>query len=248
MQENIAELSRKYREEMMRLYGAKQASAVPIQQTPTVIPPPQPDVEEEVLPDPFPEAAAPEQTVSEQSAPEEITADAPEEAEAENAAPGAYEEPVLPDYIQPTPIPADWEAQEEYEKRNTAEGRLRVVAATARSAYPVAGARVMVYTRIGGKDFLNYVLTTDVSGETPTVTLPAPPASLSQEPENETPYAVCDIDIFATGFFHSEARNVHIFAGVTTRQVFQLIPLPLNVREADLIHFDPDGQLRKEEG
>lgn len=244
MQENIAELSRKYREEMMRLYGAKQASAAPAAQPQAIIPPPQLDIDEEEVLELASEVSAPEQ-----NAPEEIPQERSEEPAAEETIPEKYEEPVLPDYIrsEPPQIPADWTAQEEYEKRNTAEGRLRVVAATARSAYPVAGARVMVYTRIGGKDYLNYVLTTDLSGETPTVTLPAPPASLSQDPGNEAPYAVCDIDIFATGFFHSEARGVHIFAGITTRQVFQLIPLPLNVREADLLRFDPDGQLREEE-
>lgn len=233
MEENIAELSRKYREEMLRLYGTRQTSA-PVTGPETAEQAPVPEAEPAALPQPEPEAPTEETPPPEpESQPEELSGD--------------YEEPVLPDYIQPEPppLPSDWTAQEEYEKYNTAEGRLRVIAATARSAYPVAGARVMVYTRIGGKDYLSYVLTTDISGETPTVTLPAPPASLSQEPENEAPYAVCDIDIFATGFFHSEARNVHIFAGVTTRQVFQLVPLPLHFSSADQMEFNPDGQLEE---
>lgn len=238
MEENIAELSRKYREEMMRMYGAKQTSVPAAQAEPAV----QTEAPSVMASVPEPEAVPasaeviPEENVQPQLLEETIPEQLPEEEE-------GFEDPILPEYIQPSPptMPEDWMAQEAYEKRNTAEGRLRVIASTARSAYPVAGARVMVYTRIGGKDYLNYVLTTDISGETPIVTLPAPPASLSQDPENEVPYAVCDIEIYATGFFHSEARNVHIFAGVTTRQEFQLIPLPLHFTDADQIAFHHNG-------
>ncbi len=135
--------------------------------------------------------------------------------------------------MQPeTPVlPSEWQAQEDYEKRNTAEGKLYIVAAAADSAYPVPGARVTVYTRIGDKIQLNYLLVTDESGMTPIVTLPAPPASLSQDPDNAVPYAVCDIKIYASGYFREEARDVPIFAGVTSRQEFQMIPLPLAVDE-----------------
>ncbi len=146
---------------------------------------------------------------------------------------GDYEEPALPEYIQPEPppIPEQWKAQEEYEKRNSSEGKIYVVAASADSAYPVPGARVTIYTKIGDQIQLDYLLITDESGATPVVTLPAPPALLSQDPENKNPYAVCDIKIYASGYFREEARNVPIFAGVTSRQEFQMIPLPAGVFE-----------------
>jgi len=161
---------------------------------------------------------------SEPELPEPITEEIPEED---------FSDPILPEYIQPeTPsLPSEWQAQEDYEKRNTAEGRLYIVAAAADSAYPVPDARVTVYTRIGDKIQLNYLLVTDESGMTPVVTLPAPPASLSQDPDNPVPYAVCDIKIYASGYFREEAREVPIFAGVTSRQEFQMIPLPLAVDE-----------------
>ena len=157
--------------------------------------------------------------------PEPVSEEIPEEED--------FSDPVLPEYIQPeTPaLPSEWQAQEEYEKRNTAEGRLYVVASAADNAYPVPDARVTVYTRIGDKIQLNYLLVTDESGMTPVVTLPAPPASLSQDPDKPTPYAVCDIKIYASGYFREEAKDVPIFAGVTSRQEFQMIPLPLAVDE-----------------
>ncbi|MBR4319104.1 MAG: hypothetical protein IKP69_03525, partial [Oscillospiraceae bacterium] len=151
-----------------------------------------------------------------------------------------YEEPVLPDYIQPVSpsLPSEWQAQEDYEKRNTSEGSLYIVASAADSAYPVPDARVTVYTRIGDRLQLNYLLVTDKSGMTPVVNLPAPPAELSQDPDNALPYAVCDIKIYANGYFREEAKDVPIFAGVTSRQEFQMIPLPLAVEEdAETIVF-----------
>ena len=64
MQENIAELSRKYREEMMRLYGAKQTSAVPAE-----APQPEQSVVEDTPPpeETLPEAAPPEQNIPEET-------------------------------------------------------------------------------------------------------------------------------------------------------------------------------------
>ncbi len=143
------------------------------------------------------------------------------------------EEPVLPDYIQPAvpSLPDEWTAQEAYEKHNSAEGMLYVVASTADSAYPVPNARVIISSEIDGKSNLNYILRTDESGITPTVTLPAPPASLSQTPGNAKPYAVYDIRIQAAGYFREEAKEVPVFAGITSRQVFPMIPLPLAVSE-----------------
>ncbi|MDE6657222.1 MAG: hypothetical protein K2J88_01415, partial [Oscillospiraceae bacterium] len=144
-----------------------------------------------------------------------------------------YEEPVLPEYIQPVKpiLPKEWDAQEAYEQRNTAEGKIYIVASTADSAYPVPEARVTIYSQIGDKTVLNYLLKTDESGLTPVVTLPAPPANLSQEPENLKPYATYNIKIYAGGYFREEAKDVPIFAGITSRQVFQMIPLPLAVSE-----------------
>ena len=221
MQENLSELSRKYREEMLRLYGMRSQG---MEDTP---PPGEPAV-----PDEANEAEQPA------AAEEEIVEGEPDLPLDED------DDPVLPSYIRPSaPVfPEEWEAQKAYEERNTSEGKLRVVASTAGSAYPVPGARVAVFTEIGNKRHLNYLLTTDESGETPVVTLPAPSADLSQEAENVAPYALCDIEIFAYGFFRSEAEDVHIFPGITTRQVFQLVPLPLQSEADDSITQNSAGR------
>ncbi len=220
MQENLSELAKKYQEEMLRLYGKRRQT--PAEESAENSPEP-------MLSEPEPETPEPE-TAGTEPEPED------------------FGDPELPQYIRPVPpqLPEEWTAQQEYEDRNTAEGYLRIITAAAESAYPVPGARVSVFTTIGKKSHLSYLLLTDENGETPTVALPAPPAGLSQEPENVRPYASCDIRIAAKGFFKTQATDVHIFAGITTRQVFQLVPLPLNM-EASGAEIDPNEIGRTED-
>ena len=191
--------------------------------------------QEDALPAPL-EDALPEESPGMPEPQEAVQEAAPMEEEEEAL-------PALPAYIAPpVPEPAAWAQQEAYEARNSAEGKLYVVASAADAAYPVPGAKVTIHTRIGDTDTLQYLLTTDESGRTPVVTLPAPPAMLSQDPDNIRPYAVCDIRIYAGGYFREEARNVPVFAGVTSRQEFRLIPLPLYVpADADTIVFQGGG-------
>ena len=256
MPDSFSELAQKYREEMLRMYSHQRPPMPPPPPRPPEpprppvcppCPPPPPPAPPRPQPRDFIPASAelsePELPVPAEDEPPEAeliepAADEPSEPEisepvTEETLEGNYEEPVLPDYIQPvTPsLPSEWQAQEDYEKRNTSEGSLYIVASAADSAYPVPDARVTVYTRIGDRLQLNYLLVTDESGMTPVVTLPAPPAELSQDPDNALPYAVCDIKIYANGYFREEARDVPIFAGVTSRQEFQMIPLPLAVDE-----------------
>ena len=240
MPDSFSELSKKYREEMLRLYSTKRPPMPPPVCPPCPPPPPPKPQPRDFLPvsaEPAePELPPPAEDVPpEPELPEPVAEELPEEN---------YEEPVLPDYIQPVSpsLPSEWQAQEDYENRNTSEGSLYIVASAADSAYPVPDARVTVYTRIGDRLQLNYLLVTDESGMTPVVTLPAPPAELSQDPDNALPYAVCDIKIYANGYFREEAKDVPIFAGVTSRQEFQMIPLPLAVEEdAETIVFPSEA-------
>lgn len=233
--ENLSELAQKYRDEMLRMYGARKPtqSASEPESMPVFVPAePQADV--------FPEDTNETENTDEATEVPEITEDTGLSDDTTD------EPPPLPEYIPTTPIPVQWAAQEAYENFNTAEGRLRVVAAVANSAYPVPGAQVTVCTHIGGRCYLNYILVTDENGETPIVSLAAPPASLSQLPETNIPYAVYDIHIFANGFFRSEALGVHIFDNITTRQEFQMIPLPI-YPDIHAAHVNPNSEGRTEE-
>ncbi len=221
MQEHLSELSRRYREEMLRMYNQKPAA-------PETEAPPVPSAPEESVP-------APDMQEAEPIPPDENPAFTGEDGDYQDrieAAPEeVYEEPELPDYIR-NGTPPVIEPQAADELRDlTGEGRIRVAARTGDSAFPVENAVVTIAVRRNGTQYPAYYLVTDESGETPVVSLPAPPASLSQQPGNAQPFTVADIRIFANGYFRAEMKNVPVFAGVTSLQTFQLIPLPILMHE-----------------
>lgn len=268
MQDTISDLSKKYRDEMLRLYGKRSAMAEEeppaagfstseqgnVENAPAA--PEEDSVQENISGAPaasdMPETFQPPWTE------EEGMLRLPGNMREENAdrqdadfglesslpdvtgEPGNYDEPVLPDYIRPQPpsLPGGWEEEMAEEARNTASGKLQVAAATGNRAFPVEGASVRIFAVYGDTRRLLWLLTTDSSGETPVVEMPAPPSSLSQSPDNVRPYAVYRIEIAADGFFRSIAEEVPIFAGVTSKQTFELIPLPSGMPEdAETLRF-----------
>ncbi|MCI7760384.1 MAG: hypothetical protein MSH49_10215, partial [[Eubacterium] saphenum] len=75
--------------------------------------------------------------------------------------PGNYPEPVYADFA-------------EFERKNTGRGTMSFRVYTAREALPVIGAKIIVTKQIGGEMHTFSVLTTDMSGQTAPITLPAP--------------------------------------------------------------------------
>ena len=138
---------------------------------------------------------------------------------------------MIPDYIRNGTPPVMEQDTADDMQDLTDSGLLRVATLTGDGAFPVPGAHITVSVRRNGKERFAYLLLTDESGETPTVSLPAPPASLSQQPGSEQPFTVVDIRVFARGYFRAEMLNVPVFAGVTSLQTFQLIPLPILMHE-----------------
>ena len=98
---------------------------------------------------------------------------------------------------------------------------------TAGGAYPVPGALVVVKKKLTGGTGLVRLLFTDRSGRTPTIALPAPSASLSQDPMSTTrPFSEYTVTVRARGYYTLSDINIPIFAGVKTVQPIDLIPLP----------------------
>ena len=114
---------------------------------------------------------------------------------------------------------------DEFLKANVRQGFLRFRTYTARNALPVPNARVTVTKVIGGERHTFYDMTTDESGQTKEVSLPAPPGSLSQTPNSGVqPYSLYDADITAEGFAPVSIRNLPIFEGILSVQRAALIP------------------------
>lgn len=133
--------------------------------------------------------------------------------------------------IAPTPEEDSGQIADEKYDRDTEFAYLRVEVQTADGALPVPDADVIVSRYVKGEPTLHQVFYTNESGETPTITLPAPPEALSEEPGNPKPYAEYVIRVDADGFLPMEFRDVPLFSGVTSVQTAQLQPEPENEEE-----------------
>ncbi len=106
------------------------------------------------------------------------------------------------------------------------EGKLVVNVTTVRGLYPVKNALVSVFK--GTVDNMELIAkeNTDESGKTPEINLPAPPAVLTESPENTVrPYAFYNILTEADGFISNINYNAAVFDGVTSLQNVDMIPL-----------------------
>lgn len=109
---------------------------------------------------------------------------------------------------------------------NTQTGYLKVMVNVGNKAMPIEGASVLVTENDNGKQILRYFGFTDKSGETPVISLPAPPVENSEAPKGKNVYAVYDIRTDAPGYRTVINRGVPIFEGITSVQNVQLNPLP----------------------
>ena len=112
------------------------------------------------------------------------------------------------------------------DKDMTGSGTLKIRVTSVRGLYPVANAKVTVFT--GNADSMTVIAegNTDISGASPDFTLPAPAAALTESPDPKSrPYALYNILTEADGFTKTYNYNVAVFDGVTSLQAVELIPL-----------------------
>lgn len=208
---------KEYQEEMMRLYRAAQASApppVPAPEPPEEVPKPSPAPEPEPAPAPMPEP--PQQPAPEPAAPEEPVmefqlppAAPPPELDAPPPKPELVPEPPAPDG---TPEDIGW---------------LQVITRGAGNAMSLPSVSVLVSTGTGANLQVKYVSVTNSRGETGKIPLPAPPASISlNKDETQQAYSTYDVSVYLSGYYPQVSKDVPVFAGITSRQIFSMIPLP----------------------
>lgn len=102
-------------------------------------------------------------------------------------------------------------------------GFLTAQVVTSRGAIPIEGASVSV-TTAGGGTLLGFRITNS-SGITTPITLETPARELSQTPSQGVPFASYDLRIDHPLFFTILVKNAQVFAGSTTVQNVELIPL-----------------------
>ncbi len=106
----------------------------------------------------------------------------------------------------------------------SSSGSIKISVVSSLGLLPIEGASVSVsYTGDPGEPLT--VLTTDSSGQTPTVELPAPPVELSLEPENtEQPYSEYNIEVRAEGYDPVLVSGSEILAGRLSLQPIRMNP------------------------
>ena len=102
-------------------------------------------------------------------------------------------------------------------------GRLKVSLTTASGYTPVPGASVQVsYT--GNPDQVIEELSTDESGQTETIELPAPNRDYSLEPESGQPYSEYTLSVTAPGYEPIAVSGTQLLSGETALQNIRLAP------------------------
>ena len=113
----------------------------------------------------------------------------------------------------------------------TEVGYLTVRVSTAGGAIPLEGAAVNIRGGNVEDSAIIYALVTNSDGLTPTVSLPTPPRSASETPQNTTPaYAVYNVDVYAKDYIPAFFNNVPIFSGINSVQPAVLVPEVENSR------------------
>ena len=101
------------------------------------------------------------------------------------------------------------------------QGGLQVNVTSTIGIQPIAGAAVKIFS---GQTQVEE-LTTDSSGQTPAIQLPAPPLAYSQEPNQPQPFAEYTIQVEAPGYRPVEVSNVAIFPEEMALQPVEMEPL-----------------------
>ena len=109
-------------------------------------------------------------------------------------------------------------------------GYLMLLVRTADGAVPLESVRITLRD-VNGRPDVNAVgtYTTDRSGATPRIELPAPPRSLSVVPGNPHPYAVYGAEAAREGYYTNTYGDIPVFDGITSIQTVIMIPLPEGV-------------------
>lgn len=118
-------------------------------------------------------------------------------------------------------------------------GTMRISVVSSVSQSPIAGATVTISVT-GDPENPLYTLTTDSSGETEVVTLPAPPLSYSLNPESLVqPYAEYNILVTAEGYEPVYVSGSELFADELTLQPIRMNPVELQEGEEERLVIIP---------
>lgn len=104
-----------------------------------------------------------------------------------------------------------------------ATGYIQVRAYTSVAQFPIKDAAITVTATDGTAIAMRL---TDRNGRIAPIAIPVPDKSESQSPDpNEQPYTAVNLYAHARGYERVESENLQVFAGTTTVQNLEMIPL-----------------------
>lgn len=118
---------------------------------------------------------------------------------------------------------------EEFLRQNPSNGFIKVQAYSGQGALPVKDVRIRVTKEIGGDEILFLEDITDESGKTEAKSLPAPDASLSQQPnqsQQPLPYTTYTLTAENPNYTTLIKRDLPIFPGVISIQPLEMLAVP----------------------
>ena len=111
------------------------------------------------------------------------------------------------------------------EEYMTSSGKLIFFCVQTGTYFPIANARISIYSSEDPETLIDEV-TTDESGQSTIIELPAPPVELSlDENYDGAPYSVYNYKIYADGYEPQEIEFAAILPDETEIQTVQLIPI-----------------------
>ncbi|MGN1180202.1 MAG: peptidoglycan-binding protein [Suilimivivens sp.] len=120
-------------------------------------------------------------------------------------------------------------------------GRLQINVTSSLGLIPISDATVTIsYT--GVPDVTVEKLSTDSSGQTSQIELPAPPLEYSVEPSEQMPYSEYNIQVDAPGYESVMVSGTEILPDVTAIQPIQMVPIE-TARENEEVIVIPDHTL-----
>ncbi len=122
---------------------------------------------------------------------------------------------------------------------NTDTGYLRISVTSSLGQFPIQGARISI-SNAGEPENVIEEISTDESGLSDTISLPAPPEEYSQEPDSEIqPYSDYNLIITAEGYEPVTVSGSELFANTTSFQTVRMNPLENTEEEVERVVIPP---------
>ena len=128
----------------------------------------------------------------------------------------------------------------EFLTANDETGTMRVEATAANRAFGICSARVMIFLPLPSGNVTVFDGLTNVNGSSASVTLPAPPKSISQQEDNggRVPFAVYSVYVEHPAYVRAIFTNVPVFSGTESIQPVAMLAKAAGAQEPDPIVVD----------